>query len=500
MNISAAAAPAPDGRTKPDIVGVDCGASVTYQVRTRSWDNDQQCWFPGTSQSSPHVAGLAALVKQAYPGYGPAQIAAFLKNNAVERGTAGPDNTWGHGFAQLPSAPLEPAAPCLNGAYPCNLAVTAGDGQVDLSWTNDPTHQQHQVYTRNLATSEVSSETLGAVNTHTLTGLDNGTEYRFWVRSRAGGGSWGRWSSPVEATPAVGTTGPTPTPGPGTPTPTPAATCPNDVYPCDVTATPGNGQVTVTWTAHPDHQQHQVYTRNLATSEVDNVELGAVNTHTLTGLDNGTEYRFWVRSRATGGSWGRWSNPVEATPVVGTTGPTPTPGPGTPTPAPTATCPNDVYPCDVTATPGDGQVTVTWTAHPDHQQHQVYTRNLATSEVNNETLGAVSTHTLTGLDNGTEYRFWVRSRADGGSWGRWSNPVNATPVAGAATPTPAPATACSVGLSLAPGQSCAHTAANFIIQVDSSGAASLRFTANSAQVNNLSLTRSGDNWVIGSLP
>ena len=95
--------PAPDGRTKPDIVGADFARSVTY----RSADNPNG-WFPGTSQASPHVAGLAALVKQRFPGYTPAQVANYLKTNAEARG-AKPNNTWGYGFAKLPAS--DAAAP-----------------------------------------------------------------------------------------------------------------------------------------------------------------------------------------------------------------------------------------------------------------------------------------------------------------------------------------------------------------------------------------------------
>ena len=82
--------PTMDGRTKPDIVGADGGNSSIWG----SWN--------GTSQASPHVAGLAALVKQRFPSYTPAQIASYLKTNALSRGTK-PNNTWGHGFARLPS-------------------------------------------------------------------------------------------------------------------------------------------------------------------------------------------------------------------------------------------------------------------------------------------------------------------------------------------------------------------------------------------------------------
>ena len=82
--------PTTDNRTKPDIVGADGGTSSTYGA-----------WY-GTSQASPHVAGLAALVKQRFPSYSPSQIATYLKSNALARGTK-PNNTWGHGFAKLPA-------------------------------------------------------------------------------------------------------------------------------------------------------------------------------------------------------------------------------------------------------------------------------------------------------------------------------------------------------------------------------------------------------------
>ena len=90
--------PTTDDRTKPDIVGADGGTSSTRGT-----------WY-GTSQASPHVAGLAALVKERFPGYTPQQIATYLKNNAQAR-DAVPNNTWGYGFAHLPALPAATPTP-----------------------------------------------------------------------------------------------------------------------------------------------------------------------------------------------------------------------------------------------------------------------------------------------------------------------------------------------------------------------------------------------------
>jgi subtilisin family serine protease len=82
--------PTLDGRIKPDIVGVDNANSVSSG------------FWKGTSQASPYVAGLAALVVQAFPAYTPTQVADYLKFFAAARG-AKPNNDWGYGLAFLPS-------------------------------------------------------------------------------------------------------------------------------------------------------------------------------------------------------------------------------------------------------------------------------------------------------------------------------------------------------------------------------------------------------------
>ena len=106
--------PTPDGRIKPDITGASCAQVSSIEGTTYS--NGRQCWFSGTGASSPHIAGLAALVKDAYPDYTPAQIADYLKTHAQPRGVK-PNNDWGYGFAMLPAPPqtIAPAPTPVNG-------------------------------------------------------------------------------------------------------------------------------------------------------------------------------------------------------------------------------------------------------------------------------------------------------------------------------------------------------------------------------------------------
>lgn len=52
----------------------------------------------GTSMACPHVAGAAALVKQRFPAFTPAQVRAKLMNTASDLGVPGNDSTFGRGL------------------------------------------------------------------------------------------------------------------------------------------------------------------------------------------------------------------------------------------------------------------------------------------------------------------------------------------------------------------------------------------------------------------
>ncbi|MBM3943884.1 MAG: hypothetical protein FJ317_00135 [SAR202 cluster bacterium] len=208
--------PTMDDRVKPDIVGADNGNSVSYEGP----------WF-GTSQASPHVAGLAALVRQRFPELTPAQVATYLKNNAAPRGTV-PNNTWGYGFAQLPFLPPGP---------PTDVDAVAGDAQAFVSWTAPSfnggtpiTSYEITGYTSSTppVTKSAASSSLSTI----VTGLTNGISYTFVVVAVNSESAGAPSTAAAPVTPQSGLSlTPTPTPTPtatstptATPTPTPTVT------------------------------------------------------------------------------------------------------------------------------------------------------------------------------------------------------------------------------------------------------------------------------------
>jgi len=86
--------PTNDGRFKPDISAPDGTNSAAYGEA-----------FYGTSASTPHVAGVAALILEAFPDYSPQDIADFLKSNAIDLGSPGPDYLFGYGRLNIGSPP-----------------------------------------------------------------------------------------------------------------------------------------------------------------------------------------------------------------------------------------------------------------------------------------------------------------------------------------------------------------------------------------------------------
>ena len=90
--------PTTDGRIKPEISGPDGVSSYVYGS------------FLGTSASSPHVAGAAALVLSNNTGFTVSQLWNSLTSSAIDLGAAGQDPVFGFGRLNLAALVVDPAS------------------------------------------------------------------------------------------------------------------------------------------------------------------------------------------------------------------------------------------------------------------------------------------------------------------------------------------------------------------------------------------------------
>ena len=94
----------PDVRQTPGITGID-GTNTSFFTgeflfadQTRDYEGDGLPNFFGTSAAAPHVAAIAALVKQANPGMTPQQLYDRLTSTATDIGAPGVDEFSGAGL------------------------------------------------------------------------------------------------------------------------------------------------------------------------------------------------------------------------------------------------------------------------------------------------------------------------------------------------------------------------------------------------------------------
>ncbi len=118
--------PTNDGRIKPDVSAASCYQNLSYA--------SVGC-FSGTSAAAPTVSGAAALVLSAFPDYTPTQVAAYLKHYAVDRGAAGPDNTYGQGEVILPVNPDWVTTPSGQSAYTSVGPIRLADTRLGFGYT-----------------------------------------------------------------------------------------------------------------------------------------------------------------------------------------------------------------------------------------------------------------------------------------------------------------------------------------------------------------------------
>jgi predicted phage tail protein len=299
----------------------------------------------------------------------------------------------------------------LNPGAPTGLTATAGNGQVSLSWTAPASDggaalSGYDVY---LGTSS-HGESAAPVNTalitttgYTVTGLANGTTYYFTADAVNGAGLHSGPSNEASATPVT---------APGAPT--------------GLTATAGNAQVSLSWTAPASDggakvTSYNVYEGTTATfKDAAPAAMATSTSMTVQNLANGTTYYFRVTAVNQVGE-GSASGAAAAAPAAAITAPGP--------------------PTGLTATPGHGRVTLSWTAPasdggPGISGYQVYEGTSPGSESAspvNSSLVTATSYTVTGLANGTTYYFKVAAVNDAKHQGKDSGEVSAAPLSPASS-------------------------------------------------------------------
>ena len=291
-------------------------------------------------------------------------------------------------------------APATAPAAP-GLTATAGNAQVALSWTAPADGGSpitgYRLYRGTTSGSLSLYQSLGTGTTYTDTAVTNGTTY-FYAVSAVNAIGEGSRSAERSATPTAPATAPA---APG------------------LTATAGNAQVALSWTAPADGGSpitgYRLYRGTTSGSLSLYQSLGTGTTYTDTAVTNGTTY-FYAVSAVNAIGEGSRSAERSATPTAPATAPA---APG------------------LTATAGNAQVALSWTAPADGGSpitgYRLYRGTTSGSLSLYQSLGTGTTYTDTAVTNGTTY-FYAVSAVNAIGEGSRSAERSATPTAPATAP------------------------------------------------------------------
>ena len=287
-------------------------------------------------------------------------------------------NASGNGVESSEATATPAAAP----ARPTGLTATAGTGQVVLSW-NDPNDAAITGWEYNQRRAGGAFEAdwtyiLGSTDSttsYTVIGLEIGASYGFRVRAIAGDLVGPASDEATVTLPQV------------------------PARPAGLTATAGDGQVSLQWSDPNDATitgwQYRVAGTGSYGPWMDIPGSGATTTaHTVAGLDNGTAYSFKLRAQNASGN-GMESGEATATPAA--------------VPA---------KPAGLTATGGAGEAVLSWNDPNDAAiTGWEYNQRRAGGEFEADwtyilgSTGSTTRYTVIGLEIGASYGFRVRAIA-----------------------------------------------------------------------------------------
>jgi fibronectin type 3 domain-containing protein len=271
------------------------------------------------------------------------------------------------------SAPLAPAG----------LAAAAANAQVSLTWSASSGASGYYIKRSTTSGSEVQIAAQ-AGTTYSDSAVTNGTKYYYVVSAYNSYGASAN-SSEVSATPVA--------------PPPPAA-------PTGLTATAGNAQVMLAWTASTGATSYNVKRSTTNGSGYAQVGTSATAAFTDSGLTNGTTY-YYVVSAVNAAGASPNSSQASATPAL----------PVTPPAAPT----------NLQAAASNAQVSLTWNASAGATSYNVKRATTSGGPYTTIKFVTVANYSDTGLTNGTAY-YYVVSGVNAAGEGANSAQATATPV------------------------------------------------------------------------
>ena len=140
-----------DGSIFPDLVAPGLLVRVAHTTQN-GLDPLSYTYLSGTSFSAPHVSGILALLKEAFPETGVSGLEESLRGGALDLGFAGPDNQFGDGLVDAEASYLQLLQQRLAAGTPgAPVPVSPPDGAirsapVTFSWNMDNDFGDANIY------------------------------------------------------------------------------------------------------------------------------------------------------------------------------------------------------------------------------------------------------------------------------------------------------------------------------------------------------------------
>jgi hypothetical protein len=280
---------------------------------------------------------------------------------------------------------------------PGNVVAAAGDGTITVSWDLVTGADSYNIYlakekgvnTENFGSLTAGQKIISATNPQIITADNENTYYLVVTAVNSAGESYP--STEVLATPKSNNQPVIPT------------------APANVQATPGNGEIQITWDTVNNASSYNLYIavdNGVSKTHYQTRTESVTSPHTVSA-DNDTTYYIIITASNTAGESDAIT-PVSATPTQSVTIP--------------------FAPADVQASAGDGEIQVTWSSVSNATSYNFYIatdNGVSKTNYQTKTEGVTSPHTSTAI-NGTTYYIIITAVNTAGESG-YLTPVSATP-------------------------------------------------------------------------